>query len=50
MNAVDGGGMTAPAAAADGGSVDGAFFFTVFMAFSWLFQCCFEGKVVSFRR
>jgi len=34
MNAVDGGGTTAVAAAVDGGGVDGAFFCTVFVTFS----------------
>jgi len=50
MNAVDGGGATATAAVDDGGGVEGAFFCTVFVAFSWLFPCCFEGKVVPFWR
>jgi len=49
MNAVDGGGATAAAAAGWRWRRWGVFC-TVFVAFSWLFQCCFEGKVVSFWR
>jgi len=48
MNAVDGGGAKAAAVIDDGGGVDGGVFCTVFVAFSWLFRCCFEGKVVHF--
>jgi len=46
MNAVDGGGAKAATVIDDGGGVDRGIFCTVFVTFSWLFRCCFEGKVV----
>jgi len=49
MNAVDGGGAKVVAVVDDGGGANGeGFFCTIFVAFSWLFRCCFEGKVVQF--
>jgi len=49
-NAVDEGGAKAATVVDDGGDANGGHFFfcIIFVVFSWLFRCYFEGKVVQF--